>query len=149
MNPKPFLFALSTVATLLFTACQKDKEDDNTPDDDVNEEFVMPTGEPAKVMGKWQVGSITVNNHFAGEDHIETYTGTAADYADFKSTGKLHTFFGGTLDVSNFTVRSASQITIDGDLADVKVLSDSKMVIYDKDKTGTFGFTEITYDLKK
>lgn len=149
MKPKPFLYTLCAVATLWLTACDKNKEDQPTPDDDVNEEFVLPTGEAAKVMGKWQVGSITVNNHFAGEDHIETYNGTAADYAEFKTTGKLHTFFKGTLDVSNFTVKSATLITIDGDAADVKVLSDARLVIYDKDKTGTFGYTEITYDLKK
>lgn len=148
MKPTP-LFALSTVAVLLFSACDKNKEDTNAPVEDVNEEFVMPTGEPAKVMGKWLISSITINNHFAGEDHIETYNGTAADYADFKTTGKLHTFYKGVLDVSNFTVRSATQITIDGDPADIKVLTDSKLIIYDKDKTGTFGFTEITYDLKK
>lgn len=150
MKLKHFLLTLTMVTTLLFTACKKDKEDDSTTTDDgVNEEFVMPTGEPAKVMGKWQVASITTNNHFTGVDHIETYNGTAADYAEFKNSGKLHTFFQGVLDVSNFTVRSATQITIDGDPADIKVLTDSKLVIYDKDKTGTFGFTEITYDLKK
>lgn len=149
MKPKPFLFTLSTALTLLFAACEKDKDDDTNSDTDVNEEFVMPTGEAAKVMGKWQVTSITVNNHFAGVDHIETYNGTAADYADFRTDGKLHTYYQGTLDVSNFTVRSARTITIDGDAADVKVLTDNQMIINDQDKTGTFGFTEITYNLKK
>jgi hypothetical protein len=149
MKPKPFLYALSTAATLLLTACDKDKGDNDDPDSANNEEFVMPTGEAAKVMGKWQIISITVNNHFAGQDHIETYNGVAADYADFRTTGKLHTFYRGILDVSNFTVRSARTITIDGDAADVKVLTGNQMVINDQDKTGTFGYTEITYDLKK
>ena len=49
---KPFLFTLSTALTLLFVACEKDKDDDPNSDTDVNEEFVMPTGEAAKVMGK-------------------------------------------------------------------------------------------------
>lgn len=149
MKPKYLLFALTAVITLWITACEKDSDDTINPQEEPNEEFVMPTGEAAKILGKWQINSITVNNHRSGVDHKETYTGTATDYVDFKTDGKLHTFAKGALDISNYTVRSAREITIDGDPASVQTLTETRLVLYSQDKTGTFGYTEITYDLKR
>ncbi len=140
------LVTLLALASVSFTACKKEKIEDTDPP---NPDFVLPVGEAAKILGKWQIKTITINDHYAGADHIKTYQGTSADYVEFRTDGKMHTFFNGSLDVSNYTVKSTKQITIDTDPATILLMTDTQLKFSSKDETGTFGFTEIIYDLMR
>jgi len=139
MKYKHLLLTLMTLISLSISSCDKDKDD--------NAE--TPEGLAAKLLGTWQINAIIINEIFGGADHISNYPGTAADYVEFKSNGKMHTFFRGQLDVSNYKVISDKKITIDSDEADIKTITDNSLVIYTRDITGSIGYTEVTYDLKR
>lgn len=142
MNPKLLLVTLLTVSSLSFSACHKDKSDDA--------DQVMSTEEvAAKIVGKWQINSLMYNNHYNGIDHKETYTGSATDYVEFRSDGKMYTSFRGITDISIYKVKNSQVITIDDDPASIQEISDTVLRLYTKDETGSFGFTELMYSLKR
>lgn len=154
MKPQTPLPALMSVVILFFAACHKNKDDlafiySRDGVYGVNEVYVIPTGEAAKILGKWMVNSITVKHKISNVVRTDTYVGRAIDYIDFRTNGKMYTFTQNNSDTSKYIVRSAQEITIDTDPATLKVLTATRLVIYSYDEAGTFGFTEITYDLKK
>lgn len=139
MKPKILLLAILSAASLSIASCEKDKSD----------KVLTPEEVAGKIAGKWQVGSIWVNNNYGGADHKETYAGTAADYVEFRADGKMHTFFQGNLDISTYKVKNDKVITIDDDPASIQELTDTVLRLYSKDETGTYGFTEVMYHLKR
>ncbi len=124
------LSALVIGAVSSVVACNKD--DDNKPTT------------PAKIQAKWKVASIVIK---AG-DGDSTYTGTAADYADFRTDGKVYTSYAGAKDTALYTVVNDTKMVIDGDTADIKQLSDSQFVFTSSDivaantLTTTFSLTK-------
>lgn len=142
MNPKLLWLALITISALSFASCKKDKSDDA--------DQVMTTEEvAAKILGKWQINSLQYNNHYNGIDHKETYTGSATDYVEFKSDGNMYTSFRGVTDISSYKVKNDKVITIDDDPASIQEISNNVLRLYTKDETGSFGFTELMYNLKR
>ncbi|ANE51426.1 lipocalin family protein [Flavisolibacter tropicus] len=142
MKPKLLLVALLAVSISFLSSCKKDKSDDA--------DQVMSTEEvAAKILGKWSISSVQYNNHYNGTDHKETYPGTATDYVEFKSDGLMYTSFRGVTDISTYKVKNDKVITIDDDPASIQEISDKVLRLYTKDETGTFGFTELMYNLNR
>ncbi|ANE49273.1 hypothetical protein [Flavisolibacter tropicus] len=150
MKPQPPLLAL--IAFLFLTACHKDDLQFIYSRDGIygaNEVFVIPTGEAAKILGKWMVNSITVKHKISTFVQTNNYVGRPVDYIDFRTDGKVYTFTLNNSDTSKYFVRSEKEITIDTDPATVKLLTANKLVLYSYDEVGSLGFTEVTYDLRK
>jgi hypothetical protein len=142
MAPKLLILTLLTTFFLSFSSCKKDKSDDA--------DQVLTTEEvAAKILGKWQINSLQYNNHYNGVDHKESYPGSATDYVEFKSDGKMYTSFRGITDISTYKVKNDLVITIDDDPASIQEISDTVLRLYTKDDTGSFGFTELMYNLKR
>jgi hypothetical protein len=135
---KSLLLILLAVSSLSISSCKKENEE-NGPAKETEQ----------KVQGKWQINNISINENFSGEDHIETYPGSSSEYVDFKSDGKMHTYFRGNLNVSDYTIVGVKKISIGGDVASIKQLTDSTLVFSSKDATGSIGFTEVIYSLER
>lgn len=132
------LLLFIAVSSMTIASCKKDKEE-NSPAETTKQ----------KIMGRWQINSIIIKESFSGEEHVTTHAGTPADYVEFKSNGKMDTYFKNNLTVSDYSVKSVKIITIEGDDHTVRELTDSTLVMFSTDRTGSIGYTEITYDLAR
>jgi hypothetical protein len=135
---KQLFLILITISSLAISSCKKDKGEDPA---------IATTKQ--KIQGKWQINSISIKRNFVGEENTVTQRGTPSDYMDFMSDGKLHTYFKGKLTVNDYRVVNENTISIDQDDASIRALNDSTMRLLTKDATGTIGFTQVIYDLKK
>ena len=135
---KQHLLILLAISSLALTSCKKDKEED-------------PATVTTKqvIQGKWQINNVSIKKNFVGEENSVTQRGTPSDYMDFMSDGKLHTYFGGKLTINEYRVVNGNTISIDQDDASIRALTDSTMRLLTKDATGTIGFTQVIYDLKR
>ena len=100
----------------LFTACKKDKE--------------KTTSE--KVLGKWSVTNTVDNSFYNNTAHVTTRAGLAADYADFRSDGKLYSKDGIYLDTVAYSITVDNKIILDGETFDIRTLTDNQFVLYNK-----------------
>ena len=130
--------------TLLFTAvsftsmllsCSKDNED------------MVSTS--AKIQNKWQIDSVVINEQINGNSNTETRPGKTGDYIEFRSDGRMITYFQGVTDNSSFVVKNDSVIVIGGDSAHIEELTENKFVLFTRAAAGGVGFIEITYYLSK
>jgi hypothetical protein len=135
---KPHLLILLAMGSLSLTSCQKDNEED-------------PATVTTKqvIQGKWQINNVSIKKNFVGEENTVTQPGKPSDYMDFMSDGKLHTYFGGKLIINDYRVVDEKTISIDQDDASIRELTDSTMRLLTKDATGTIGFTQVIYYLKR
>lgn len=130
---------LITVAAISFTACKKE---DATP---------QPKTPMEKIAGKWKLESTISNGMLGGFPYNMTYTGTAADYADFRNDGKVYSFMNGTYDTSSYGVFSNTKMWIEQatDTFDIQVLTDIQFKVYRKEIYGGGDYYEATTTLKK
>ena len=89
-----------------------------------------------KLLGKWHLQTILTHDHIAGADHTSTYTGTANDYVDFRSDGKVYSNVQGQPDTSFYALTGDTKLEIFStnysDSYDVKTLTSSTFVVYVK-----------------
>jgi hypothetical protein len=144
LNMKKIVLSLCAVV-LVIVACKKDKEEAVPP--------VVAKTTAEKVLGKWGLTSIVTNSFYSNSSHINTTNGTASDYLDFKSNGKVVINFSiaGAPDTLSYSVINDSTINMDGDINKIKEITDTKFVIYNKDVTSTLPlqYDEFTINLKK
>ncbi len=135
----------TTLAALLFTAailpwvsCKKESASSNNPAQD-------------KIIGKWKLLSTVTNDFYAGTPHITTYTGTAADYADFRTDGKIYAFINGNYDTSAYAKISNTKMWIvtTSDTFDIQTLTDTDLKLYRKETYNPGEYYETTITLKK
>ena len=136
MKPVQVPVALLAAVLLCFTSCQK-------------ENHLTPESVASKILGKWQINSVTFNKYYAGSGNKETMAGTPSDYVEFKNDGKVHTFFLDSLSIAGYKVKNAQVILINDDPFSIQELTDNKLRLYSRDETGSFGYTEVTYNLKR
>ena len=121
--------------TALFTACKKT---DTTT-----------TTTTQKVLGKWAIVSNVSTEKFQGNEHTTTTPGTAADFADFRTDGKIYSHSEGSFDTSSYKIVSDLLISIDGDTAQIKTLTSNSMVLYSKQMFNANDYTEDKTTFKK
>lgn len=104
-----------------------------------------------KIAGKWKLQSSVVDNFYSGTSHIITYTGTAADYADFRNDGKVYSFVDGNYDTSAYGIISDTKMWIDSSSTtfDIQTLTDTDFKIYRKEIYGPGDYHESTTNLKR
>jgi len=141
MTSKIMIRGILLLLSISFIACKKSETTDPV--------HVPTTLE--KILGKWKIESVIENDFYAGSSHITTHTGTAADYADFRSDGKLYSSFQGYVDTSAYAVVNDKKIWIDtsSDTNEIKVLTSTNFQIYQKEIYNPTEFYESTVNFKK
>jgi hypothetical protein len=133
----------TTLVVLLFTAiilpwvsCKKESTPNNPQD---------------KIIGKWKLLSTVTNDFYAGSPHITTYIGTAADYADFRTDGKVYTFITSNYDTAAYAKISNTKMWIDNtsDTFDIQILTDTDLKLYRKETYNAGEYYESTITFKK
>ena len=131
------LLTIVLLISMGFIACKKESSTPKTTQD--------------KISGKWNLQSAVTNNYYSGSSHIITYTGTAADYADFRNDGKVYSFVDGSYDTSRYAIISDTKMWIDNDstVFDIQTLTNTDFKIYMKEIYGPGDYHESTTSLKR
>ena len=101
-----------------------------------------------KVQGKWTFVSEIENSNDTGQPQMDTLTGGPSDYFDFRNDGKVYRKLYSYMDTLPYTVLSDRYILFNGDSTEIKTLTDSSFVLYDKLVYGQY-WDEVTVTLKK
>jgi hypothetical protein len=126
-----YLFAF-TFSAVLFSSCTKEK----------------PPTLQDKVTGKWLIETFDYNDHFSGMDHQYVMTGTPDEYMDFRKDGKLYYYFGGGHDTIAYTIKSPTEMTLEGNPGQIHILTDKTFKFYFRLDSGP-DFEENTITLKR
>jgi len=134
---KTKLLCIILLISMGFIACKK--------------ESVTPKTTQDKIAGKWKVHSSVVDIFYSGTSHIVTYTGTAADYVDFRNDGKVYSFVDGNYDTAAYGIISNTKMWIlnSSDSFDIQTLTDTDLKIYRKEIYAPGEYQESTTNLKR
>lgn len=119
----------------LFTACKKTDTTKQTT--------------AQKVVGKWALVSSVSTENWQGTSNTSTTTYTAADYADFRTDGKVYSHSEGSFDTATYKVISDLLIAVETDTAQIQTLTSNSMVIYRKQILNSNSYTEDKTTFKK
>ncbi|MBO9672003.1 MAG: hypothetical protein J7577_01055 [Sphingobacteriaceae bacterium] len=134
---KKLALLTSIVLFIAINGCKKEKVED------------PPKTTAQKIQGKWNITSIIEKEVSTNGTFTNNHSGTSGEYVEFKTDGKVYTKRDGqSLESLTYTVNSDTQITIDGDVHDIKTLTENSFVIYHK-STFQSGYNEITVTLSK
>ena len=134
------LITLMAVATLLIFSLSSCKKTD---------EIQTPKTVIQKKQANWQLSNYYGNDHFGGADHITNITGTAGDYIEFRTDGKVYYSIQGNKDTTTYSLLTDIQFLIGGSMKyDIKTLTDNGFIFYGKDVSGA-DFLEETFTMKK
>jgi hypothetical protein len=136
---KTKLLSVVLLISMGFIACKKESA------------VPVPKTTQEKIAGKWKLESTVTNNFYSGASHIVNYTGTAADYADFRSDGKIYSFVGGSYDTAAYGIISDTKMWIDNstDVFDIQTLTDANLKIYRKETYTGGEYSESTINMKR
>jgi len=127
------LSAISITSMLL--SCTKDNAD------------IVSTS--AKIQNKWQIDSLVINQQINGNSNKETRIGDKGDNIEFRSDGRMITYFQDVTDNSSFVVKNDSVIVIGGDSSYIEELTENKFIFFSRASAGGVGFIEIRYYLSR
>ncbi len=130
------LMSLIVLLAFYLPACKKSKDKQQTTME--------------KVQGKWSLQSEVLNQHVAGQDNITTTPGGANDIIDFRNDGKVYADVAGGHDTSTYTLPNDVTIVLDGVQSyNIKTLTSSSFIIYNKEIFSSDEYDEITISLKR
>ncbi len=135
---KTKLLSILLLTGIAFIACKKENTSTNNLSQD-------------KIIGKWKLQSTVTNDFYAGTPHITIYTGTAADYADFRTDGKVYAFVNSNYDTSAYAKFSNTKMWIGStsDTFDIQTLTDIDLKLYRKETYNAGEYYETTITMKK
>ena len=137
MKLKHLHILLLTLVIINFISCKKEDEYSGS-------EYEK------KIQWKWQIDFITVKSNYSGVENSTTHKGSAADFMEFKSNGKMYSEFQGKSDSGDYYIDAENKkINIDGDNIAIKELTDQTLILVNKNRTASIGYIEITYMLSK
>ena len=104
-----------------------------------------------KLLGKWNLISVDINDYFSGVAHPYIYTYAPGDYMDFRNDGKLYGRFIGAYDTVAYAIISDSKIWIDtpADVYDIKSMTAKDMQLYTKTIYNVTDYSESTVKLNR
>jgi hypothetical protein len=104
-----------------------------------------------KIQSKWLVDNLVDHYHDPSLDTTIITTGTASDYVDFRTDGKVYTSFSGSQDTSTYALVGDTTIliTLIGNYK-IQTLTDHILKLYGReDDPSTSAYFEETINLKK
>ena len=118
MKFQKLIFGL-LLSSILFAACNKN--------DDINDI-------DNKLQHRWAVTDALLYAGAPINDTIIYFTGTAADYFDFRNNGKVYTYLNGEADTSDYRIITGNKLVIDNqDTATIRILTNSNLQLYSRD----------------
>jgi hypothetical protein len=130
---KSILYA-AILSLLIFAACKKNNDKPSSP----------------SLAGKWSLVNeniIDVENGI-GVDTIN-YTGTPADYVDFRSDHKVYSSVATITDTSAYQILNNNKVVIDIDTFDIQSLTATSASLYSKVFDDDSTYSKITLNLKR
>lgn len=114
-------------------------------------ESTTPPSTQDRIAGKWQMESSAWDHFYSGVSHIVNYTGTAADYVDFRSDGKVYSFVGGSYDTVAYAIISDTKMWFDAssEIYDIQTLTGSSFKVYRKEIVNAGEYNESTINMKR
>ena len=79
----------------------------------------------SKIQANWKVSNVKFEE--GGAD--STYTGTASDYMDFRTDGKVYTNLANDKDTSAYSLVNDTRLVVDGDTLAIKQLTNNQFVL--------------------
>lgn len=129
---------LLTAAILPFVSCKKGEPA-------IDSRSVME-----KLSGKWKLRSSVYDRFYSGVSHSMTYTGTASDYADFRSDSRVYSFIDNSFDTSSYGFISPTKIYIDTFTNNFDItLTDVTLKLYQKKFLTGGDYNESTVNLTR
>lgn len=138
MKYKNFSLIIVALTVITTISCKKD-DDKDVPTDPM----------AAKIQWKWQVENIIVSENLSGVEQSITYDGLPTDYVEFRKDGKMYTEYQGKRDTADYQIVDHQRISINGDNAIIRELTENTFVLFDKENVVNLGYVAITYHLKK
>ncbi len=100
--------------------------------------------------GKWMFVDHNRNHHYANKDNINTTSASSGDYIGFTTDGKLVLRLLNFDDNSTYSILPNSKILLYGvDAFDIKTLSPTQLILYQKDVVSAEDFYEEIYTFQK
>jgi len=133
------LFITAIFIAYVFVSCSKSK--DTTAQLTVTQ----------KIQNKWLVDNLVDHFHDPTFDTTVISAGTASDYVDFRTDGKVYTFFDGSADTSTYAVVGDTSIliTLIGNYK-IQALTDHTLKLYGReDDPSSSAYFEETINLKR
>jgi len=129
---KIILFA--TIATIIVASCSKKDS--------------APAG--PSLIGKWSLvnlHNLEIDNGAVIDD--DNYTGTAADYVEFKNDNKVYSLIDGQIDVADYQLLPDNKVLIDGETYTIQILTANSTTLYQKFSFSATLYIEVTLNLKR
>jgi signal peptidase I len=103
-----------------------------------------------KIQGKWQLDKDVFNDHFSGQDNIDSITGMPGDIIDFRSDGKVYTSIQSQVDTTTYSLSGDTKLVVDGNQNyDITTLTSNSFILHQKVNASGSDFYEETLTLKK
>ena len=133
------LLLLLFSASLFLNSCKKEED----------EQRQKTTAE--KILGKWQLDKLLYHSVYDGIDERDSLIGTAADYFDFRTDGKVYLNIEGEADTSAYSVISDTKLSLFEETFDIRNLTENDFSFYIKaiDSTNPVNYDELAFDLKR
>jgi hypothetical protein len=139
---KVLFFAAFVISTTYFlSACSKNSVDTNAAE--ISRIKTLLTA-------KWMFVNYTTNHHYANNDNLNITSASLGDYMSFTGDNKLILRLLNFDDVSTYSVLPNNRIILYGVYAfDIKTLSATQLVLYQKNVVSTEDYYEETYTFQK
>ena len=119
MNTKNLLLLIC--GTTLFISCKKEEKEAQSP---------TPKTTTEMIQAKWKVDKVVSYYYWDPMDwSMDSTNGTAADYFDFHSDGRVYTSIAGETDTASYTIRNSWGLFINNDFYAINSLNDSALAL--------------------
>lgn len=139
MKFKKLFFGL-LLSSVFFAACSKDDDIDDVAN---------------KLQNRWVVQDALLFAAAPVNDTIIYFTGTSADYFDFRSDGKVYSHLNGETDTADYRLIAGNKIVsnLDGsnvgeDTVEIRILTNSKLQLFNRNTDNTIA-QELTINLTR
>jgi hypothetical protein len=119
-----------------FLGCQKDGVD--------NSEII------GKLSGRWTFVNYVTNEFYSNSDHLNTLAADPGDFIEFTPNEKVYLRLFSSTDTSRYTIAPTNRIVVDyNDTFDIKSITETQLILYNKRVTSAVSYYEQTYNLQK
>ncbi len=135
---KLFLFFVSVImlAFIVESCKKKDKDTSKTT--------------LQKIQAKWSIESIIDNDYSSSEIYRDTTVGTAVDYIDFRSDGRVYSFIDNLGDTAAYSLNGDTAINVYSESYRIQSLTDHMLTLYAKENDPlSSDYSEEFINLKK
>ncbi|MEO5647006.1 MAG: hypothetical protein ABIQ56_01520 [Chitinophagaceae bacterium] len=102
---------------------------------------------PNMIMGRWQIESNVFNEYYNYQNHESVFYGRPNDYFDFRQDGYVVISNNGYVENLRYTFSSDNRLNIDGEVFEIRSLTNTQMILYNRKHYSVGEYDENTYYL--